>query len=459
MLAKFSLRLYLVRVSKQRPSRNALRQTASPIQPPPPGFKAAYWRRRLFKNTFTRDGQRTTVKNWSVKIQHQGRRRTFSLAASDRNAAAQEAWGILQTILAHGWEAVPHPRARFGVPANDTTGAMFTQAAIGADAEYWKRRLIHRKYLEPSNSQVDRELSVRIEHARTSHYFPLGTSDETRAAGRARRIYQTIVNQGWASANADFPRELTLALRWLDNPLAWTYVTLHSRKRNDPFRPISGSPHEPSKLGVAVIEPDDGIRFALAACANHQEGFRCDAMFVNAAEALQKIPRRPIHLILSNHSLPDKSGAECVEELQRLHPHLAGLRYSVYEDSDQLFKATPGGAVGYLLKRTAASRIFEPIAEALRKGPLTPAQVATCVREYFQKVFAALPTGPSSLDMAKLTPREHEILTLLSTGDLAKEIADTLGISVWTVHGHVKHIFEKLHVHNRTEAVVKFLQK
>ena len=70
-----------------------------------------------------------------------------------------------------------------------------------------------------------------------------------------------------------------------------------------------------------------------------------------------------------------------------------------------------------------------------------------------------MPSGPSALDMAKLTPREHEILTLLAKGDLAKEIADSLGISIWTVHGHVKSIFEKFNVHTRTEAVVKFLQK
>jgi len=63
------------------------------------------------------------------------------------------------------------------------------------------------------------------------------------------------------------------------------------------------------------------------------------------------------------------------------------------------------------------------------------------------------------LEMAKLTPRENEILTLLAKGDLAKEIANTLGISIWTVHGHVKSIFEKFNVHTRTEAVVKFLQK
>lgn len=70
-----------------------------------------------------------------------------------------------------------------------------------------------------------------------------------------------------------------------------------------------------------------------------------------------------------------------------------------------------------------------------------------------------MPSGPSSLETAGLTPREHEVLALLSKGELAKEIASSLGISIWTVHGHVKNIFEKLGVHTRTEAVVKYLQK
>ena len=78
---------------------------------------------------------------------------------------------------------------------------------------------------------------------------------------------------------------------------------------------------------------------------------------------------------------------------------------------------------------------------------------------YFQQLSALLPSGPPFWKLAKLTPREQEILALLSKGDLVKEIAGKLGISNWTVQGHVKSIFEKLHVHSRTEAVVKYLQR
>jgi DNA-binding NarL/FixJ family response regulator len=285
----------------------------------------------------------------------------------------------------------------------------------------------------------------------------LGTSDESEAAIRAMRIYRAVVNQGWASANAHFPRELSLALRWQDNPLAWTYTTIHTRQESGPLKPVVDQADRPPETSVVFIEPDAGIRFALAACANSQEGFRCDTTFAGAAEALREMPRRRVDLALANHDVPDEQGVARLEELQRVRPCLTVLSYSVFEDADQLFKSTPGGAVVYMLKRTSPCRIFEPIAKLA--GSATHEQIASHVREYFQHLSALLPSGPPFWKLAKLTPREHEILAFLSKGDLIKEIADTLGISNWTVHDHVKRIFEKLNVHTRTEAVIKYLQK
>jgi len=421
------------------------------------GFQAAYWRRRIFKNTFTRNGQRTALSGWSVKIQHLGQRRTFSLVATNRPAAAREAWQIHRTILGQGWEAVAPRASRIANQTSDPPGETRSSAVSLSDADYWKRRLIQRKHLEPRKLHADRELSVRIEHESTSHYFPLDTDDETAAADQARRIYKTVVQKGWAAANAAYPRELTLALRWLDNPLAWTYTTFHTQKFQRPMRPANGFLRQPPEFNVAIIEPDAGIRLALAACANSQDGFRCEVTFASALEALHESPRHRLHLLLANHLLPDRPGAACLQELQRTTPHPAGLIYSVYRDSDELFRAAPGGATGYLLKRTSPVRIFEPLAGSV--GPLTRESITARIREYFQNLLTALPVGPSSLELAKLTAREQEILTILSQGGVAKEIASTLGISIWTVHGHVKNIFEKLNVHTRTEAVVKFLQK
>ena len=416
-----------------------------------------YWERRLFKNTYTYKGRSVEVNGWSVKMQLFGKRRTFSLNSSNRTQAAAEASHLYQTINTQGWDAVGQRRNRVSFAPHLAKAEATSVSIVELDAEHWKRRLIHRKYPEKAAPETGPELSVRIEHAGVSRYFPLGTREEDRAAAEAMQIHQVVVDQGWGIANQKFARELTLAMRWLDDPLAWTYTTLHTWKSGDPVPNYSDCNHLAATRAVAIIEPDAGIRLALAASVNRQEGFRCGTTYTNFAEAGREITRQRIDLVLANYALPDQPGAVCLEALQKARPCVVGLFYSVFEDSDQLFKSTPGGAAGYMLKRTSAHGVFDPIAETT--GPLTRELIAAKVREYFQRLVAALPSGPSALDMAKLTPREHEILALLAKGYLAKEIADALDISIWTVHGHVKSIFEKLNVHTRTEAVVKFLQK
>ena len=432
---------------KKRP-----RSSASPAKREP-----AYWRERLFKNAFTYKGKRVEIRAWSVKFQLFGKRKTFSLSSRHRAQAAEEACQIYQTISEQGWEATNHSPMETDAQSPVAPDSQISPASIPFDGAYWKHRIILRKYPEPLQSKSNSEFSIRIEHARTSQYFPLGTSDENEAANRAMRIYGTVVNKGWASANENFPRELSLALRWQDNPLAWTYTTMHTRQSNGPAKPVPHQTGQPLERSVVFIEPDAGIRFALAACANSQKGFRCDIAFAGAAEALREIPRRPVDIVLANHDLPDEVGVACFEELHRVRPRLVVLSYSVFMDADQLFKSTPGGAAVYMLKRTSPDRLFEPIADLT--GPPTHEQIASHVRNYFHQLSAMLPSGPPFWKLAKLTPREQEVLALLSKGDLVKEIAGTLGISNWTVQGHVKSIFEKLNVHSRTEAVIKYLQR
>ena len=389
-----------------------------------------------------------------MKIQLFGRRRTFSLGTGDRTQAAAQACRIYQTIQTQGWEAA----GQRGSATNLGPQSLNAGPALAPefDVEHWKGRLIHRKYPEPPNREMPAELSAHIEHAGISRYFPLGTNDETKAAAQAMRIHQTVLQEGWAVANQRFRRELTLAMRWLDDPLAWTYVTLHAQT-DDPTLTARPSRGHLAVRQTAVIEPDGPLRLALANAIKSNEGFHCCAVYGGVAEAEREVTRRSFDFVLINYLLPDRSGANGLEQLQKLKRGLVGLLYSVYEDSDELFKTTPGGATGYMLKRTPAHRIFEPISDI--RGTLTDELMAACIRDYFQRLVAAMPSGLSALEMARLTPREHEILSLLAKGGVAKEIADFLGISVWTVHGHIKSIFEKLGVHTRTEAVVKFLQK
>ena len=416
--------------------------------------ETVYWERRLFRNTFTYKGQRREVSGWAVKIQLFGKRKTFSLSSSNITQAASEACQIYQKINAQGWEALEDHRGKVNLKSVQLDHSFEPSRSAQFDIDYWRGRLISRRYPEESTDD-ERELSVRIEHSGASCYFPLGSADESAAATEAMRIHQTVVAYGWPDANQNFRRELTLAFRWLDDPLAWTYTTIHTWKYGDPIPSLADS--KPATHKVAIIEPDAGIRFALFANVSSQPGFQPCAAYSNLAEAMREIRRQKIDLVLINYALPEQSGVAGLEALQQSRPATVGLAYSVFEDSDRLFQTTPGGAVGYLLKRTSAQRIFDPIADTT--SPLTREIVAVRIREYFQRLVAAMPSGPSAINIARLTPREHEILALLAKGDLAKEIAESLGISIWTVHGHVKSIFEKLDVHTRTEAVVKFLQK
>lgn len=395
------------------------------------------------------------VNGWSVKIQLFGKRKTFRLNASDRGRASIEACKIYQAVQQYGWESVGRGGVVSDLRSGLSNGGGVVAEAI-SDVEYWKRRLIHRRYPEPREDAA-REFSVRVEHSAVTRYFPLGTDDEAEAAQRAMRIYQTVTGGGWAIANEKFTRELTIALRWLDDPLAWTYTTIHTWKSGDPMPALTAQVQRPGVRNVAIVEPDTGLRLALVGCVGSQTGFRCCGAYAGVTEAAREVSRQKVDMVLANYTMPEQVEPMNLAELRRMKPNLISLFYSVFEDSDQLFKATPGGAAGYMLKRTPWYRIFDPIAET--KEALTQELVARLIREYFQKLVAAMPAGASALDLAKLTPREHEILALLAKGELAKEIADSLGISIWTVHGHVKSIFEKLNVHTRTEAVVKFLQK
>src|SRR6266705_727751 len=184
---------------------------------------ANYWRDRLFRNSFTYNGHRFEVNHWSVKIQQQGIRKTFSLRPGHRDQAAIEACRLYETIVTRGWEGL-------AVPANGKGSESSISADLPLEAnhrfgtEYWGQRLIHRKYTEAFHANADRELSVRIDHAGNSHYFPLGTHNRRLATSRAAQIYQTVARQGWEAANKRFSRELSVAFRWLDNPVAWTYA-------------------------------------------------------------------------------------------------------------------------------------------------------------------------------------------------------------------------------------------
>lgn len=213
------------------------------------------------------------------------------------------------------------------------------------------------------------------------------------------------------------------------------------------------SPEAPSPISVAVVEDDEGIRESLTAFLSRVPGFTCTGAFADAESALRDLEHGLPAVVLMDINLPGRSGIEATRELKRRHPAARIVMLTVYEEGKPLFDSLKAGACGYLLKRTPPDKLLEGIRDAHAGGvPLNP-QMAAKVAQHFQAQDRA------DDEVATLTPRERETLGLLAEGFLYKEIAGRMGVRPETVHQFTKRIYEKLHVHNRTEAVVKFLNR
>src|SRR5262245_7784080 len=327
------------------------------------------------------------------------------------------------------------------------------------EARYWKSHLIQRRYTDLARVTQGNEYSARIEHEGIGYFFPLGSHDETRAAVNAIKIYSTVMRHGWAAACQRFSREITVAVFWGLSPVACTYTTVFTLLHPASLRPQSHHQSEQRLRSVSIIEPEEGVKNALEFWINRQSSFRCDQTFTNLKAALNSIRRRTPDMVLINRNLADLPGGERLETLKSLRPDLPVFSFGVYEESDWIFHSIAGVNAGYYLRRRPPVEWFDPIAEAARGGDFTLQTLDRKIRKYFQSLFEASHPREDIQDAANLTQREREILVCLSEGYQDKDIADVLKISVWTVHGHVKNVFETLGVHSRTEAVVKYLQK
>jgi DNA-binding NarL/FixJ family response regulator len=206
-------------------------------------------------------------------------------------------------------------------------------------------------------------------------------------------------------------------------------------------------------IKVAIVEDDEGIRGSLAAMIRRASGMELCGEYVDAETALREIPRHPPQVVLMDINLPKMKGWECVRQLKATCPKVQFLILTVYEDSESLFNSLRAGASGYLLKRTAPSRLIEAIRDVHAGGaPMTP-QLARRVVQYFSK------PDEGESEFPQLTPGEREFLDQLAGGYAYKEIADRMNISIDTVRSYVRTVYEKLHVHSRTEAVVKYLRR
>jgi DNA-binding NarL/FixJ family response regulator len=209
---------------------------------------------------------------------------------------------------------------------------------------------------------------------------------------------------------------------------------------------------EKAHIKVAIVDDDEGIRNSLAALIRRVPNLRLGGDYPDGETALRELPRHVPDVVLMDINLPGINGVECVRQLKALLPEVQVLMLTVYEDSDSLFNSLQAGASGYLLKRTASARLVEAIQDVHSGGsPMTP-QLARRVVQYFSK------RNEGALSASRLTPGEKEFLDQLAKGYAYKEIADRMKISIDTVRSYVRTVYEKLHVHSRTEAVVKYLR-
>lgn len=206
-------------------------------------------------------------------------------------------------------------------------------------------------------------------------------------------------------------------------------------------------------IRVCLVEDDRATRDGLVKLLRHAPDIVCLATFSNAIEAERGILDLQPNVVLMDINLTGPSGIDCVAKLKPQGPKIEFLMLTTYDSSQVIFDALKAGASGYLLKRSAPDELLQAIRDVHGGGSPMSMQIARKVVAHFHLV----PKGAAVPEI--LTNREEEILGLLAKGLAYKQIADRLGISRSTVHGHLHVIYRKLHVQSGREAVVKYLER
>lgn len=220
----------------------------------------------------------------------------------------------------------------------------------------------------------------------------------------------------------------------------------------DFMQPLSSGP-----VKVAVVEDQRKFRECLAILIDGTEGFRCTGSFRTMEDALEQLggdsPGTVLpDVVLVDIGLPGMSGIEGIRLLKERHPQLTLLMHTVYDDDERIFDALCAGASGYLLKKTPPARLLEGIREAVSGGaPMSP-EVAQKVIRLFREIH------PPEKPAEQLTPHEIRLLTLFAEGHNYKTAAAELSVTTHTISFHLQRIYDKLHVHSKTEAVAKALR-
>jgi len=204
-------------------------------------------------------------------------------------------------------------------------------------------------------------------------------------------------------------------------------------------------------ISVSIVEDDAQVRASLTKLIAGAPGFECVSGHSSAEDALREIPRVKPAVVLMDINLPGINGVECSRQLKPKLPATQIIMLTVYQNTENIFNALAAGATGYMLKQTPPAELLAAIRDVHAGGSPMSSHIARKIVQSFQPPSSADPSSQS------LSPREREVLDLLARGFLYKEIADQIKVSYATVHTHIRHVYEKLHVRSRTEAVAKHL--
>ncbi|HEU5125527.1 MAG TPA: response regulator transcription factor [Verrucomicrobiae bacterium] len=202
-------------------------------------------------------------------------------------------------------------------------------------------------------------------------------------------------------------------------------------------------------LRVAIVEDDARWRSSLEMLLRETDGFEFVGSFESGEAAVAELPRQRPNVVLMDVNLPKMSGVECTRQLMEIIPDIHIVMLTVYDDNERIFQALQIGASGYLLKRARADEIVQAVRDVHQGGAPMSAYIARKVVQSFRR------PAPSVKPDEALSKRESEVLSYIALGYSDKEVADALGLTTATVRSYVKAIYGKLHVHSRTQAILK----
>lgn len=209
------------------------------------------------------------------------------------------------------------------------------------------------------------------------------------------------------------------------------------------------------QIRVSIVEDNGDIRQALEQIIELSEGFELSGSHTSGEDALTSLASTKPQVVLMDIHLGGINGIECVRILKASHPEILFMMCTVYEEDEKIFEALRSGASGYILKKTTPDKLLDAIRELNEGGAPMSSQIARKVVAAFHQLQND-PVKAQENDLGSLSKRELEILEMLAKGMIYKEISTNLFISQETVRKHVYHIYEKLHVNNRVEAINKF---